>query len=146
MFLSAGIGIAAILTIPVLLLFLNDGTQLLFHLKAENVECIQIANFPRNGQTVTYQSSEDIEFLVEYLNGLFYYSIFPTELPGTTSRCPVTVVRKDGIEVLFTVFFEGVVLGEKTHLCHSPYIDNGPYFQPQVDLIAEAAETARASR
>lgn len=145
MFLFAGIGIAAILTIPVLLLFLNDGTQL-FHLKAENVECIQIANFPRNGQTVTYQSSEDIELMVEYINGFFYYSIFPTELPGTTSRCPVTVVRKDGIEIPFTVFSEGVVLGKKTYLCHSPYIDNGPYFQPLVDLIAEAAETVRASR
>ena len=144
-FLSVGIAIAAILTILVLLLSLNGGTQL-FHLKAEDVECIQIPNSPKNGQTVTYQSSEDIELLVEYINGFFYYSIFPTELPGTTSRCPVTVVRKDGIEIPFTVFSEGVVLGEKTYLCHSPYIDNGPYFQPLVDLIAEAAETARASR
>lgn len=132
-FLSAGIGIAVILTVFVLLLFLDGGTQL-FHLKAEDVQCIQIANSPRNGQTVTFRSSEDIELLVEYINGFSYYSFLPTELPGSTSRCPVTVVRKDGIEIPFTVFPEGVVLDGNTYLCYSFYIDHGPYFQPLLDL------------
>lgn len=132
-FLSAGIVIAAIITILVLLLFFNGGTQL-FHLKAEEVECIQIVNSPRNGQTVTYQSPEDIELLVEYLNGFFYYSIFPAKFPGITSHCPVTIVCKDGIEIPFTVFPEGVILDGNTYLCYSSYIDHGAYFQPLVDL------------
>lgn len=133
--LSVGIGIASILVIFFLLLVLNGGTQL-FHLKPGEVEYVRIVSSPRNGQARTFQSSEDIDLLVEYLNGFSYYEIFPAELPGSVSHCPVTVVCKDGSEIPFTVFPEGVVLGGKTYLCHSSYVDHGPYFQPLINLIA----------
>lgn len=139
------IGAIGIFCLLLTLLLFLDGGRRLFQLEPGEIDSIRIAGSLRDGKTVTYQSAEEIELLTEYFNGFSYYSIFPAELPGSTSRCPVTLVRKDGVEIPFTVLPEGVILDGNTYLCHSPYVNHGPYFQPLVDLAAREEATARAA-
>lgn len=119
------------ITASILVMLSLDGGLQPLHLEREEVSKVIVQTYEPWG-TVEFTEPQDLELLVEYLNGFHYTAVTPLDINRSGTSAGLLRIIVSGEEKVFAL--EASALGLPVEGGYW-YIAEDEYFQPLLDLI-----------